>query len=288
MKRNLLFILVLSFFILLAGCSSPNELIEEDKTAQQIAEESFDKWYGIDSYDMDLTMDMKMSMDSETMDFSMTGKATVFQNPMKMKMVMDIPGMGDQMQMTQYMIEEDQIITIYQQLEGQWYKTVIDDPAMSQMMQMDPRENMELFMDNLIQAEIVGEEKVGERDTYKIELLASSEIFDQVFEDMTNKSLGLNGEMFDSDLFSKIGDMKYTVWIDKDTLETVKCYMDLTDNMRNLGSAMAQEEGAPEELNEIFSNMEMSMEYYVINHNNAQDFTVPDEAKNAMDLPMGM
>ncbi len=289
MKRNLLVILVLSFFVIIAGCSGSNELIKEDKTAQQIAEESFDKWYGLDSYDMDLSMNMKMAMVPETVDISMDGQATVFQNPMKMKMVMDttIPGMDQNMQITQYMVEENEIITIYQQLEGQWYKTVIDDPAMSQMMQMDPRENMELFMDNLIQAEIVGEEKVGERDTYKIDLLASSEIFGQVLGDLTDENLGLSSEMFGNDLFSKIGDMKYTVWIDKDTLETVKCYMDLTDNMRNLGSAMTENQDAPEELKQIFANMEMSMEYFVLNHNNAQDFKVPDEAKNGMDLPMG-
>lgn len=287
MKRKLLALLVLSFFVIITGCSASNEPVE-DKTAQQIAEESFDKWYGIDSYNMDLSMNMKMSMGSETVDISMAGQATVFQNPMKMKMVLDttIPGMDQNMQITQYMVEEDQIITIYQQLEDQWYKTVVDDPAMSQMMQMDPRENMELFMDNLIQAEIVSEEKVGERDTYKIDLLASSEIFDQLLEDMTNESLGLNSEMLGKDLFSKIGDMKYTVWIDKDTLETVKCYMDLTDNMRNLGNAMAEDQDAPEELKEVFSNMEMSMEYTILNHNNALDFTVPDEAKNAKELPM--
>jgi len=287
MKRNLLLVLVLSLFVILTGCSNPNEVID-DKTAQQIAEESFEKWYGIDSYDMDLSMDMKMSVSSETVDISIDGQATVFQNPIKMKMVMDtmIPGMDQTMQITQYMVEEGQIVTIYQQLDGQWYKTVIDDPAMSQMMQMDPRENMELFMNNLVQAEIVGEEKVGERDTYKIDLLASGEIFNQVLEDMTDESLGLNSEMFSKDIFSKIGDMKYTVWIDKNTLETVKCYMDLTDNMRNLGSAMAEDQDSPEELKEVFSNMEMSMEYSVYNHNQAQDFTIPEEAKNAKEIPM--
>lgn len=290
MKRSLMVILVLSLFIIITGCSSSgsNELLE-DKTAQQIAEESFDKWYGLDSYDMDLSMNMKMSMASETIDIYMEGQATVFQNPMKMKMVLDttIPGMDQNMLITQYMVEEGQVITIYQQLDGQWYKTVIDDPAMSQMMQMDPRENMELFMDNLIQAEIVGEEKIGERDTYRIDLLASSEIFDQVLGDMTDESLGLTSEMMGRDFLSKIGDLKYTVWIDKNTLETVKCSMDLTENMRNLGRAMAEDQNSPAELKEVFNNMEMSMEYSILNHNKALDFTVPDEAKNAMDLPMG-
>lgn len=288
-KRSLLFTIILSLLVILAGCSGSNGLTK-GKTAQQIAEESFDQWYGLQNYDMDLSMHMKMIVDSETMDFDIGGKATIFQNPMKMKMVMNtmIPGMDEEMQITQYMIEEEQKIIVYQQLDGQWFKMVIDDPAMAQTMQMDPRDNMQLFIDNLIKAEIVGEEKIGGRDTYKIDLLASSEIFDQVFDDMANNSLGLSSEMLGSDVFSNIGDMKYTVWIDKDTLETVKCYMDLTDNMRNLGNVMVGNQDTPEELKELFSNMQMSMEYTIQNHNKAVDFTVPEEAKKAMELPLGL
>jgi len=291
MKKSFLLIVLLVCALVVAGCSSAMPAaktdLTADKTAQEIVEESFDKWYSLNNYEMDLTTNIKMIME-ETIDMSMSGKAVVFQSPMKMKMVLDafIPGIEEEMQIEQYLVQEDQAITVYQSINGQWFKTVIDDPAMAEMMQMDPRDNLKLFMDNLLSAEITGQEKVGEKDTVKIDLVASAEIFDDVLQDVAGESLGLGSDIITSEFFSKIGDMKHTIWIDKATLETVKCYMDLTDNMKNLGSAFAEDSSTPEELTGVFENMEISMEYTIYNQGEAEDFSLPEEAKNAAEMPV--
>ena len=293
MKKSFLLIALLISALVLAGCSSAAPAAKTDltagKTAQEIVEESFNKLYDLNNYEMDLTTNVKMITDGETMDMSMSGQAVVFQNPMKMKMFLNaaIPGVEEEMQLEQYMIQEEQVITMYQNINDQWFKTVIDDPAMAEMMQMDPKENLKLFMDNLVSAEITGQEKVGEKDTVKIDLIASADIFDEVLQDVAGESLGLGSDLIASEFFSKIGDMKYTVWIDKVTLDTVKCYMDLTENMKNLGAALGDDSSTPEELTGVFKNMEISLGYTIYNQNKAADFSIPEEAKNATEIPLG-
>ncbi len=288
-KSRLLF-LVLICTLLLTACSSGPKDLTAGKTAQQIVEESFNNWYQLNNYDMDMTTKMKMTMGQDTMDMTMTGKATAFQKPMKMKMVMDMntafPGMPEKMTMEQYMVEEENKVILYQKVADQWQKIVVDDPAMAKMMTMDPRDNLKLFMDNLTKAEILGEEKLGEKNTVKIDLVASGKIFNDILQDTAGQSLGLAEGMIGADILSKIGDMKYIIWIDKATLETVKCQMDLTENMRNLGNALADDPDMPAEAKEVFKNMEMFMEYTVLNQNTAQDFTIPEEAKNAKEMPL--
>lgn len=293
-KRILALTLVLACTLVLSACASGPTDLTKGKTAQQIVQESFDKWYQLKNYDMDTTTKMKLSMGQDVMDMSMSGKITLFQKPIKMKMLMDIaiPGMNEKMTLEQYMVEENQKVIIYQHIQGQWQKMVVDDPAMMNMMNMDPRDNLKLFMDNLTKAEILGEELIGDKNTLKIDLIASSKIFEQIFNESAGKSLGINNDIFTSDLLTKIGDMKYIIWVDKATLETVKCQMDLTENMKNLGNALVDDGSLRDipnvdELKAVFSNMEISMEYTVLNQNTAQDFTIPEDAKNAKEVSMG-
>lgn len=293
-KRILALTLVLACTLVLSACASGPTDLTKGKTAQQIVQESFDKWYQLKNYDMDTTTKMKLSMGQDVMDMSMSGKITLFQKPIKMKMLMDIaiPGMNEKMTLEQYMVEENQKVIIYQHIQGQWQKMVVDDPAMMNMMNMDPRDNLKLFMDNLTKAEILGEELIGDKNTMKIDLIASSKIFEQIFNESAGKSLGINNDIFTSDLLTKIGDMKYIIWVDKATLETVKCQMDLTENMKNLGNALVDDGSLRDipnvdELKAVFSNMEISMEYTVLNQNTAQDFTIPEDAKNAKEVSMG-
>lgn len=291
MKKNslVLFLVIISLLILTACSAGPKDLTA-GKTAEKVIEESFDKWYQLQSYDMDMTSKMKLSVKKEVMDMSMSGKITAFQKPLKMKMILDVnvPSLDQKMTVEQYMMEENQKIVIYQHIEDQWQKITVDDPAMIAMMSMDPRDNLKLFMDNLTKAEILGEEKIGEKNTVKINLVASSKIFEQIFQGTAGQNLGINQDIFRSDLLAKIGDLKYLLWVDKATLETVKCQMDLTENMQNFGHALTEDANLPDkdELKEVFSNMETSVEYFVLNQNKAQDFTLPEEAKNAKDIPL--
>ncbi|MEL7656235.1 MAG: hypothetical protein AAGU75_10040, partial [Bacillota bacterium] len=198
-----------------------------------------------------------------------------------------IPVMAQKMTIEQYAEQNEQKMAIYQNIENNWQKITFDDPAMMETMYMDPKDNLKLFMDHLVSAEIIGEEKIDGKDALKIKLVASGDIFDQIFQETAGDMLGLGNGLISADVFSQIGDMVYTIWVDKATLDTLKCQMDLSENMRNLGKALAEEPNMPAEIKDIFANAEIFMEYTILNPNNAQDFTIPEEAINApeMELP---
>lgn len=286
-KKFKVFYLLLIVAFLVTACGTKD--LTQGKSAQEIIEESYEKQLNIENYDMDLAMDMKMPMpEGEIMAIAMTGKATVFQKPMQMKLVVEItnPETSEPVVIEQYMEATEQGINIYEYVEEQWFKKVLNDPALAETMNMDPTQNVELFLKYLKETNIIGEEKLGQRDTLKIELVASSEMYNELMEQIPGMNLNQPGMEITPDFLSQMGDMKYIVWVDKTTLDIVKTSMDLTENMQNMGKALIEQGLIPAELAEMFSNMEMSMTYEILNINKAEPIVIPEEAKNAPELPM--
>lgn len=285
-KTKLLYLLLIISFLVTA-CGTKD--LTKDKSAKEIIEGSYIKLAEIENYDMNLEMQMKIQVPNEgTMDMSMTGKATIFQKPMKMKMVMETqnPESDEPLIIEQYMESTENGMNIYQNVEEQWFKMVIDDPALAEMMNMDPTKNMDLFIENLKEANIIAEEKLGEKETVKIEMIASSEIYDEIMQQMPGMNLNPADMPFGPEILAKMGDMKYVVWIDKTTLDMVKTSMDLTENIQNIGKALVEDGQFPKEMGEMFAGMEMSATYEMLNINSAEQIVIPEEAKNAEEMPM--
>ncbi|KJS82664.1 MAG: hypothetical protein JM58_14440 [Peptococcaceae bacterium BICA1-8] len=285
-KTKLLYmLLIISFFVTACGTKD----LTKGKSAQDIIGAAYGKMAEIDNYDMNLEMLMKMQVpDQGEIDMTMTGKATIFQKPMLMKMVMETnnPESGEPLSIEQYMESTENGMNIYQNVEGKWFKMSINDPALAEMMNMDPAKNLSLFLENLKEAKILGEEKVGERETVKIEMIASSEIYDEIMKQMPGMNLGQANMPFGPEILSKMGDMKYIIWIDKATLDMLKTSMDLTENIQNMGKAIVEQGQFPKEMGEVFSGMEMSASYEIYNVNKAEQVVIPDEAKNAQEMPL--
>lgn len=287
-KQFRLLCLLLLVGLLVTACGTKD--LTKNKSAREIVEAAYQKSAEIQNYDMNLEMQMKMSIPGEEpVDMNITGKATFFQNPVKMKMVMEMtnPENGEAMTMTQFMEATETGMTIYQNVQDQWYKTSIDDPAMAEMMNMDPKQNIELFIKHLKEANILADnEKVGEKDTVKIELVASSEIYNELINQMPGMELTPANMPIGPEIFGKMGDMRYIIWVDKTTLDIIKASMDLTDNIRNIGAALVEAGDFPVEMAEVFKGMEMNFTYEMTNINQAEEIVIPEEAKNAEELPL--
>jgi hypothetical protein len=288
LKKTKLFYLLLIVAFLVTACGTKD--LTKDKSAREIVEGTYQKSAEIQNYDMNLEMQMKMTIPGEEpIDMNITGTATFFQNPMKMKMVMEMPNPenGETMEMVQYMEATETGMIIYQNVQDQWFKMSIEDPAMNEIMNMDPKQNIELFMKHLKEANILADnEKVGEKDAVKIELVASSEIYNEIINQMPGMELTPADLPLGPEIFGKMGDIKYIIWVDKTTLDVIKTSMDLTDNIRNIGEALVESGDFPPEMAEIFKGMEMSATYEMLNINAAEPFEIPEEAKNAEELLM--
>jgi len=287
-KKIKLFYLLLIVSFLVTACGTKD--LTKGKSAKEIIEASYQKMAEINNYDMNLEMQVKMQVPGqETLDMTITGKATIFQKPMLMKMVMETknPETGEPLEIQQYMESSEKGMNIYQGAQGEWYKMTIEDPALAEMMNMDPTKNMDLFLKNLKEANVLAEgEKLGEKETVKIELVASSAIYDEIMQQMPGMNLNQANMPFGPEILAKMGDMKYVVWVDKTTLDIVKTSMDLTENIQNMGKALVEQGDFPKEMADMFNGMEMSASYEMLNINKAEQIVIPEEAKNAKEMPL--
>jgi len=286
-KKFKVFYLLLIVAFLVTACGTQD--LTQGKSAKEIIEESYEKQLNIENYDLDLAMEMKMPMpEGELMAIAMTGKATVFQTPMQMKMVMEItnPEINKPLVIEQYLEATEQGINIYEHVEEQWSKIVLNDPVLAKTRNMDPTQNMKLFLKHLKEANILGEERLTDKSTVKIEMVASSEMYKELMEQMPGMHLSPSGTEIMPDFLSQMGDMKYIVWVDKTNLYIVKASMDLTENIKNMGKALSEKGQLPAEVAEMFADIEMSLTYEILNINKAEAIIIPDEAKNAPELLM--
>ena len=308
--RFYLLLLILIGLLAVAGCSSggsgnsdnnDNNDLTVGKTAAQIAEESYKKQYEAKNYDMDFFIRSSVMIMDEKIVMDIAGYGNMFLDPLKVKLVMEIaapsapvPGFEDGTVRTeQYIIAEGDELVSYQSQGDQWFKMAFTDANLKQLMQFNPADNLKLFMDNLKDAAIVGDEIVNGVNTVKIDLTASGDLFKDLMEEMDSLGLGSQIDLLTSDILSGIGDLAFNIWVDKATLDMVKGAVDLTPILQNLSAVMkdsvfpGMETMTPEEMEMIlamFDNMDMSMEYYVMNIDKAQDFSLPPEAADAIDL----
>ncbi|NLK72778.1 MAG: hypothetical protein GX285_07160 [Clostridiales bacterium] len=284
MKKLVLSIISLLVIFAMTACAEKD--LSKDKTAEEILEASINASAKWENYEMGIESQIEMDVPQQgKMKMNMQGSGTVFVNPMKMHMKMDveIQDMEQNQSIDQYMMQEGDTFVIYQNTEGQWYKIVLDDPGLMEMISMDPMENVQLFLKYLTHAEIVGEEVIDKRNTVKIDMTVSFEMYKELLE--KNQALDITGILGTGviDKLSNIGDFTYTIWIDKENLETVKYYMDLSKPMAGIGDAMAGGD-IPAELTEIYKNMKMDLTMTISNQNKSKDFELPAEALTAQEI----
>ena len=300
--------LFLTGALFLAGCSGDSEQSSggtDGKSAEEIATDAFNNLEAAKNYDIDMNMLMSMEMMGQKMDIVMKGEGSFFTDPMKMKMNMNMDmgdmGMGEEVaiDMETYFLQEGNDYVMYTGVMGMWTKTTFpEDQLSTQMMQMSPADSMNLYMENLKEAVKEGEEKIGNANTEKIKLVASGDIFKELMDSMNMDDLGLTAPMdsFTADAIRNIGDLTYYIWVDKADSSLVKVQMDLSSAMHSMGALMTGDNAMPEMdemsdmekevLKQTFENMTVIVDYSIKNVNKAADFTLPEAAANAVEMPL--
>lgn len=286
-KRLYLITLLLVIGLFITACGTKD--LTKGKTAKEILEASYQKMADINNFDMNIQMKMKMtSPGQEPVHINIKGTATIFQKPMRLKMVLSMndPQSDKMLTVEQYLEETKEGMNIYQKMNDQWFKMVFKDDAFTKMINMDPTKSLAVYLENLERAEILNEEKIGEKETVKIEMVVSSKMYDEIMKSIPSGNMMPNQLPLAPGILSQIGDIKGIIWIDKLTLDIVKTSMDMTENIHNLGDALVKNGNFPKEAAEVFSSMEMSTEYEIVNQNKAQEFAIPEEALKAQELPI--
>ncbi|MFA5528259.1 MAG: DUF6612 family protein [Peptostreptococcales bacterium] len=281
MKKFLLLLFSAILLFSMIGCSN-------EKEALNLLLDATEKSANWENYDAEIESHMKIVDPVQgEMDINTFGTGTIFMEPMKFYMNMDVhlSNMEEVQHIEQYMVQETDNIVLYQNVQGQWYKMNINIDGLGDIMQTDPSEDIQLMMEYTKTAKIVGEEEIKGSKARILDLAISMKMYEEIVA--KNEALGSMIPMTSTEdlgkMLSELDDLNYRMWIDKDSGEIVKYSMDLGKMMERLMTKLEIEEMTDEE-KEMFKNMEMTITITISNHNTAENFELPEEALNAIDM----
>lgn len=288
--------------MMLGGCNSGGGTGDAangsaDVDGAQLVTTAQEKMASWESYSFHMDMDMMMDMKEEgKMTMVMGADAKAVATPsllMQMDTTMDmtieaegIPeGQGQQsVDMTQYIEGTDEAITLYQNIGGTWMKSSITDPDLIAATTKDPSETLGTYTEYMESATVEGEEKVGDVDCYKVNVVLSTDAMAELLDSFQGAdSMGIDVETLtqSKDVLDKAGELSTILYIGKEDGEFYKQDMDISNLMKQaMLVGMADQGFTEDKLGDI--TMTSSTTYNKLDA--APEITIPEEAKNAPEM----
>lgn len=234
---------------------------------------------------MDMDMTITAQGQSQSMQTVNTMDMSCFYNPTRFKMDMTVDaGEAGTNQMTMYAdTAEDGTCTIYTTDGTSWQSQEVE---LGQIEQYDAASNMTGYMQDSYSFQDAGTEQVDGKDARKYTgTIKGDDLKDAVMSTGaldSLSSLGMDAGQLET-MFTGLGDLPITLWIDEAELYPVKYDMDMTGLMNKLMAnaieAMGDEaEGVEMEFGKLHVTMTCS------DYNAADEFEIPEEAKTATPL----
>ncbi len=224
---------------------------------------------------MSLNMEMGSSDSSDTYQFRINSQLQLMKDPdykAYMKMNMDMGSIGKYDMDTYIMKDGDQYYT-YMYSANTWMKQALDNDVLSEQQDnMNNQLNMDIYIKNMKNFSLTGEETVEDKETFKIEGKITGDALKEVFEQSDVSSLvGTDADDVD---FSSLGDLNVTIWIDKNEFTPVKIYADMAPMMESIMQMQGQKVTIPV----------CTMELVYQGFGTVTDITLPEDAKNAVSI----
>lgn len=280
MKRRILSLLMAVVMIyIMTGCGS-NGTVD----AAQVFAYSQEKAGAVKSVDAIASLKLSMSSGGENVDMDMDMKMSVFNDPIKAKVNMNM-AMGELGSQNSdiYMISEDGKFYTYTGMDGTWYKQEMDQALFEQSIS---GYDSSAYLDALVEcAENFTMEKVDEdgKKLYKVEGEVSGDSMQKIMDSM--QGMDQLETLTQGDFsFTDMGSLSMTVYIDQGTYMIDKMSIDLTDMMQEVMASVMEEAGSDE--NVTINTYVMDIEY--TSYDSSEDFDLPEEAKNAEEIDMSM
>ena len=249
---------------------------KEDATAKIRA--ASEKVNAVESMEATMVMEMDMTAMGQKVETDTTMDMVCFNDPMKMKadMTMDMGSLGSVS------------MSIFAEADGDTYNMYLYDgntwtsqtATVNMLEQYDAQQSVNLYLDSGAEYISVGTEEINGVTADKYTGVIRGEAMEEVLKASgatTNLESSLGGMVDVSELYSGLGDMPITVWIDPESGYPVRYFMDMTDVMQSMMSkAMSGIEGGD---TLTIDKVEVTMD--CSNYNNATDFEIPAEALGA-------
>lgn len=272
--------------------------------AKEILMKAYGKSYLWKNYDGKIAMDMSMNLPDETgtiqpMNMKMNMVMTVFAQPMKLKatadMIMDFQGQNiSQPLMDMYFNVDGEKFTTYMGInngtgELTWTKSVIEDESLMDLLDYDLQANLAITEQYTKDVVYFGKylDENG-KTILRIQNTLSGEIYTELLGTYIEQlSASTNTQdLLAADMFSNFGDFKFILYIDEESGEIVKYEMDLGSIYSSIFSGMTASNEMPQEQLDALKNIKAKMIMDVMNINEAESFEIPQEALDALEMPV--
>ena len=244
----------------------------KEESADQI-KAAMEKINAVESMDATMYMEMDMSVMGQSIETDTKMDMSCFNDPVKVKadMTMSMGSLGS-VSMSIYADATDGDYTIYM-FDGSSWTTQAADA--SQLEQYDAQQSMDLYLSSGAEYAHAGTEDINGSTADKYTGIIRGDALAEVMKASgATSSMETTMGMDLEELYSDLGDMPITVWIDQATGYPVRYYMDMTGVMQSMMSkALAGVEGGD---SLTIDKVEITMD--CSNFNNVADFEIPAEA----------
>lgn len=238
-----------------------------------------EKMNALESMDATMVMEMDMSVMGQTVETDTLMTMSCFNDPLKLKadMSMDMGSYGS-ISMSIYAAMDGDNYNMYLYDGSNWTTDTVD---MSALQQYDATESMNLYLESGSQYALVGTEEINGSTANKYSGVVKGEALEEVMAASgatTSLESSLGSSMDLSDLYSDLGDLDITVWVDQQSGYPVRYYMDMTKMMQSImEKAMASAAGGAD-VSGMMTVDRVVMTMDCTNFDNVADFSIPEEA----------
>lgn len=274
-KRTAAFALSAALALSLAACGSGTE-----KSTGDIAT-ALEKINAVKSLEATMVMEMDMSLMGQSMETETAMNMVCFNDPMKLKadMTMDMGKLGS-FTMNMYAAMDGDNYTVYMNDGSAWSSETVD---MSYLQQYDAQESMNLYLESGDDYTLDGTEEINGSTANKFTGVIRGDALEEVLaaSGATSSLESSVGDLDLSELYSDLGDMPITVWVDQESGYPVRYAMDMTELMQGIMEKSMAAAGGEEDISGMITMDKMSLVMDCFNFDNATDFEIPAEALGA-------
>ena len=202
----------------------------------------------VKSMEADMTMEMDMAMAGEVLETTTVAHILTRQEPLKMKMEMSMQmDDGTSMEeMLMYAVEEDGKLKTYMYSADMWYAETLE---LGELDQYNAEENMDLYLDNIMDYKAEGEETIDGTKTTKITGVITGDAMEEALDASgmasSAESMGVTEEMM-REMYAELADLPISLWIDAEGY-VWKYEMDMTEMMQKIMDESMKAMGMAEE-----------------------------------------
>ena len=268
-----------------AGCGTSAVKMPEEPS--EIAKLATERTNALKSYELSGTAKIDVEAMGESVAADVTLNAVYFKDPMKMKMDMNVVYGEENMDMSMYMMKEEDSYVMYMgtTVEGteSWMKQTIDssDEANAALFkQLEGAENNEM-VEKYADLYTLSEEKAADGETALDFTLTADTLTSIVSEMGMEEQLTEAGAS--TEMFAMLGDIKAQMTVDNKNVYWKSIKMDLAQNIQGLlDTIMAAYGDAAGDTTMAVNACSIEMTYS--KYDEATDFELPEAAKDAVDM----